>query len=167
MSSSDPVCQDTSTALSEPNASNDMSFTAVGVGTSAKYRISVATASLVVQSRVNPRGSKEDTLASASMVDVLLFTLTKALLVLSIPCTLVGFEPSLSATAEAPWPPVRSAAPRPNRVWGTSAACVTSWKLERSTALGLKPTPVTDCPPLNVTMWQTQSAPAAVVPVTL
>ena len=70
---------------------------------------------MVVQSRVKPSASKLDTTASASMVDVLLSTLTKALLVLSIPCTLVGFEVSLSASAEAPWPDaaVRGAEPEP------------------------------------------------------
>jgi hypothetical protein len=117
----------------------------------------VATASFVVQSRVKPSPLTSFTTASASIVAVLLFTFTKARLVLSIPWTLVVPTASRSARAELPWLKVKSPAPRPRRLWATGLACVTSWTLARRTASGEKRTPLTAWPfARKVAMWQTQ-----------
>ena len=114
----------------------------------------------------NPSGSKEETTASALTVPVSLFAFTKALLVLSIAHATVGLMAFRSVSAEVPWPEALSAAPTPNRLPATGFALVTSWALDRRTALGWKVNPETDCPPLKLAMWHAQGYAGERVPVT-
>ncbi|MGD9762384.1 MAG: hypothetical protein AB7V27_01530 [Candidatus Binatia bacterium] len=72
----------------------------LGASASARYAISVATESFVVQFSVKPLLSKLVMSASASMLGELLFTFTKALLSLSMPETLVRSSPPVESVSE-------------------------------------------------------------------